>query len=121
MRSEAVDSAAFGARPQASSRSYGTAVALSAVFGFVGVHHFYLGRHLEGILDLGLSIGWVTCFATGDVLTGAVFLLLDLAHALVVTVLLLTGNFRDGQGRIVAYPGQRLDVALTNQDMRRPS
>jgi hypothetical protein len=87
----------------------------------VGVQHFYLGRHLEGILDVGLTLGWIACFATGDLLTGSLFLLADLGHAFVVTIRLLTGNFRDGQGRVVCYPGQRLGAALTNPDMRRPS
>jgi hypothetical protein len=31
-------------------------------------------------------------------------------HALVVTIVLFTGNFRDGEGRIVCYPGQKLSI-----------
>jgi hypothetical protein len=93
---------------QPSPRSYATAVALSAVFGFLGVQHFYLGRWGEGLLDLALSAAWVGCFATGEMLYGAAFLLADLAHSLVVTIQLLTGNFRDGRGRVVCYPGQKL-------------
>ncbi len=91
-----------------SPKSYATAVILSSVVGFVGGHHFYLGRWTEGLLDLGLSIGWIYCFATGELLLGFVFLVADFAHALIVTIMLLTGNFRDGEGRRVVYPGQQL-------------
>jgi TM2 domain-containing membrane protein YozV len=95
---------------QPSRRKYSTAVVLSAVFGFVGVQHFYLGRFGEGILDLGLTVAWIYCFATTQFLLGGVFLIADFAHALTVTIMLLTGNFRDGDGHVVCYPGQKLDV-----------
>ena len=93
---------------QSSPKSYVTAVSLSAVFGFVGVQHFYLGRIGEGLVDLGLSIGWIVCFAAGDALLGTLLLVLDFGHSLVVTIMLLTGSFKDGSGRTVCYPGQKL-------------
>jgi TM2 domain-containing membrane protein YozV len=93
----------------ASDKSYGTAVALSAAVGFLGVQHFYLGRVGEGLLDLGLSLAWIYCFATGAPLLGVVFFLADWGHSLTVTILLLTGNFRDGEGRLVCYPGQKAE------------
>jgi TM2 domain-containing membrane protein YozV len=102
-----------------SPKSYGTAVCLSAIFGFLGIQHFYLGRWREATLDLALSLGWFVCFALGEPLWGVAFLAADGAHAFIVTIMLLTGNFRDGQGRIVAYPGQKLGTSHTNQDMRR--
>lgn len=92
-----------------SRKSYATAVSLSAVFGFMGIQHFYLGRPGEGLLDLGLSAGWIWCFATGEPLLGLLFFLADWGHSIAVTILLLTGNFRDGEGKLVCYPGQRLD------------
>jgi TM2 domain-containing membrane protein YozV len=91
-----------------SPKRYSTAVILSAVFGFVGLQHFYLGRHGEGLLDLGLSVGWIYCFATGEFLLGGLLLAADCIHALIVTIALLTGNFRDGDGNVVAYPGQKI-------------
>jgi hypothetical protein len=91
-----------------SSKNYATAVSLSGVFGFIGLQHFYLRRWGEGLLDLGLTAGWLWGFLTGDVIWGAVFLVVDFAHALFVTIALLTGNFRDGSGRLVCYPGQKL-------------
>jgi len=91
-----------------SPKSYTTAVALSAIFGFVGVQHFYLGRLGEGLVDVGLTIGWIVSFATGEVFLGVVLILLDFAHSMTVTIMLLTGNFRDGGGRIVCFPGQKL-------------
>lgn len=93
---------------QPSPRSYATAVALSAVFGFVGIQHFYLRRWAEGILDVGLTAGWISFFVKADWLWGAAFLVLDLGHTFVVTIMLLTGNFKDGDGRPVCYPGQKL-------------
>ncbi|HET6304108.1 MAG TPA: TM2 domain-containing protein [Myxococcota bacterium] len=96
--------------PKSSPKSYATAVSLSAVFGFMGVQHFYLGRFAEGILDLGLSAAWVWSFASGEMLLGVVLALLDFAHSLTVTIQLLTGNFKDGRGRVVCYPGQRLTI-----------
>ena len=93
-----------------SRKKYSTAVILSAVFGFVGIQHFYLGRLGEGILDLGLTAAWIYCFATAQLLLGVLFLIADFVHALAVTIMLLTGNFRDGDGHVVCYPGQKLSV-----------
>lgn len=119
MYPEPLPAQTLGPFVQVSPRSYGTVVALSAILGFLGIQHFYLGRWGEGILDLALSLAWFVCFALGEPLLGFAFLLADGGHALVVTIMLLTGNFRDGQGRIVAYPGQRLGMPYSNQDMRR--
>ncbi len=91
-----------------SDRSYAKAVILSGIFGFVGVQHFYLRRWAEGLLDVGLTAGWLWGFATGRAIWGVVFLVADCAHALFVTIALLTVNFRDGSGRLVCYPGQKL-------------
>ena len=95
-----------------SSKSYAKAVILSGVFGFVGLQHFYLGRWREGLLDLGLTAGWLWGFLTGHVLLGVVFLVVDSAHAFFVTIALLTGSFRDGSGRLVCYPGQKLKTKM---------
>ncbi len=92
-----------------SPKSYATAVILSSVFGFIGVQHFYLGRWGEGMLDVGLTLGWICSFATGEALLGTGFLLVDVIHAFVVTIQLFTGNFKDGDGRRVCYPGQKLN------------
>jgi hypothetical protein len=100
----------FAASLQPSPKSYATAVALSAVFGFLGVQHLYLGRWAEALVDAALTAGWVSCFATGEVLYGAAFALADLGHSLAVTIQLLTGNFKDGRGRVVCYPGQKLTI-----------
>ena len=91
-----------------SDKSYVTAVCLSSVFGVIGVQHFYLGRTLEGCIDLFLTLGWIYCFATGEVLYGILFVAMDVIHAFVTTIMLLTGSFKDGQGKYVCYPGQKL-------------
>jgi hypothetical protein len=112
-----VEADPFGRR---SSKSYARAVVLSGVLGFIGLQLFYLGRIGEGLIDVGLTIAWIYCFFAGLAAWGVLFLACDLGHSLIVTVLLLTGNFRDSHGRIVAYPGQRLaGVQSNNQEMRR--
>jgi TM2 domain-containing membrane protein YozV len=97
---------------QRSRRSYTTAVVLSSIFGFVGIQHFYLGRWGEGLLDVGLTIGWISALLTGHVLWLLLFLVADGGHVFVVTIMLLTGNYRDGDGLRVCYPGQRLAPRL---------
>lgn len=96
-----------------SPKSYAVAVALSGVFGFIGIQHFYLGRWIEGLLDVGLTIGWVTCFfLIGEPAYGALFLMADLAHSFIVSIMLMIGTYRDGRGRLVCYPGQKLPDRL---------
>ncbi len=93
-----------------SQKSYGAAVSLCMIFGIVGVHHFYLGNLVHGILDLGLFIvGFGLIIAGGDpgmMLLGGFLIALDVIHTLVVTILLLVGKVKDAEGRLVAYPGQ---------------
>jgi TM2 domain-containing membrane protein YozV len=92
-----------------SKKSYAIAVCLSAVFGIIGVQHFYLGRYFLGLTDLSLSILAVYCFISGQFLYALLFLGLDFFHSLIITIRLLTGSFEDGEGCIVCYPGQELN------------
>ncbi len=94
---------------QRSPKDYVVAVALSGVFGILGIQHFYLGRYLEGTCDLGLSITGYYFLMTGEVGLGILALFIDGIHTIVVTIMLLTGSFRDGDGHRVCYPGQRLN------------
>lgn len=93
---------------QPSDKSYTIAVCLSAIFGVIGIQHFYLGRWVEATIDLCLFIGTVYFFFTGQI--GLAFLVgsIDALHTFIVTIMLLTGSFRDGHGRLVLYPGQKL-------------
>ena len=95
---------------QVSDKSYGVAVTLSMVFGLLGVQHFYLGRIMLGLTDVGLTLGFIfLVFFTDDpglVILGIILFVADCVHTLVTTLLLFTGNFKDGAGRVVAYPGQ---------------
>jgi len=93
-----------------SEKSYLVAVCLSACFGIIGIQHFYLGRWLLGIVDLGLSICVLVSFIHGHFIIAGIFFAADFLHTTVVTIMLLTGTFADGQGRIVAYPGQNLNI-----------
>ena len=91
-----------------SPKSYAVAVILSAIFGILGVHHFYCGRHLHGIFDLGLSIGGFVALGFEAYALGIGLLLVDFIHTLIVTIQLLIGVYRDGDGRVITYPGQKL-------------
>jgi hypothetical protein len=104
--------------PEVSPKSYGNAVALSAIFGFAGVQHLYLGRYGLFLVDLLLSVGWFACFIVGETLLGFVLLAADCGHAFMVTIQLLTGSFEDGRGRLVCYPGQKIGPDFRNQPMR---
>lgn len=91
-----------------SEKSYTIAVCLSAIFGVIGIQHFYLGRYLEATIDLGLAIATVYFFVSGQFGLAFLFGAADALHTLIVTIMLLTGSFRDGRGRLVMYPGQRI-------------
>ena len=93
---------------QPSSKSYAIAVSLSAIFGVMGVHHFYLGRYVEGIFDFSLFVTTLYCYFTGNILWAIAFFIIDSLHTFVITIMLLTGTFKDGKGRFVCYPGQKL-------------
>ena len=91
-----------------SEKSYVIAVCLSGIFGMVGIQHFYLGRYVEACLDLGMFILAVYFVLVGQSGLALLVFVLDGLHTIVVTFMLLTGTFRDGDGRLVCYPGQRL-------------
>ena len=96
-------------RPKCSLKSYAVAVSLSAIFGFVGIHHFYLGRHLEGLADVWMTAAWVYYLLIDwSPWLGFTILAVDLIHTFVVSLMLLTGSFKDGDGRIICYPGQEM-------------
>lgn len=91
-----------------SSKSYVVAVCLSAVFGVMGIHHLYLGRWGEFLLDFGLMVLTIYFYFNGQLIWALVFGLIDILHTFIITIMLLTGSFKDGQGKLVCYPGQRL-------------
>lgn len=81
---------------------------LSAILGFIGAQHFYLGRYGEGVMDVALTIGWIYFFFRAKIIFALIFLGFDFLHAFITTIMLLTGSFADGKGKIVCYPGQNL-------------
>ena len=97
-----------------SPKKYGVAVCLSAIFGLLGIHHFYLGRWLHGLIDLSMTIGAFTLImivsveSPNAVIAGVLLLAVDIIHTIIITILLLTGSYKDGSGKIVAYPNQKL-------------
>ena len=93
-----------------SRKSYAIAVSLSGIFGVVGIQHFYLERWLEAFIDLGLAITAVFLLLTGEPMWALLVAAIDALHTFIVTIMLLTGSFRDGHGRLVCYPGQKLNL-----------
>ena len=94
-------------RSWVSDKSYGTSVAICAVFGVIGIHHFYVERWLMGFLDFGLFVLTITLFVMGYTGLGILVALIDATHTVFVTYKLLVGEYKDGQGRIIAYPDQK--------------
>ena len=92
-----------------SDKNYVVAVSLCFIFGVIGIHHFYLGRWLEGFLDLGLFILSIFFFLNEQPGLALLTLTIDWLHTFVVTILLLIGAIKDGQGKVVCYPGQKLN------------
>ena len=93
-----------------SPKSYVIAVCLSAIFGVVGFQHFYMGRIVEGVLDFGAVVLAIYFFAAGSEGWAVLVLIIDGIHTFVVTIMLLTGSFKDGDGRVICYPGQKLYI-----------
>ena len=91
-----------------SDKSYVVAVCISAIFGVVGIHHFYLGRYIEGVIDFSLFVATLYFFFTGQIGWAALFFIVDSLHTFIITIMLLTGSFNDGKGKRICYPGQRL-------------
>ncbi|ODS23904.1 hypothetical protein AB835_06650 [Candidatus Endobugula sertula] len=92
-----------------SEKNYIVAVCLSAIFGVLGIHHFYLGRYIEGVIDLSLAILALYLYINGLLLWAILVFVIDSIHTLIITILLLTGSFKDGKGNYVCYPGQKLN------------
>lgn len=94
-----------------SDKSYVVAVCLSGVFGLMGIHHFYLGRYVEGLIDFGLFVATLYFYYSGELLWAALVFAIDFLHTFIITILLLTGSFKDGKGKYICYPGQKLGNA----------
>jgi len=92
-----------------SDKSYMVAVSLSGIFGVLGIHHFYLGRYFEGILDFSLAIISFYLYVNGHFGWAILVFLIDAVHTFVITIMLLIGSFKDGKGNYVCYPGQQLN------------
>ena len=93
---------------QVSNKSYIVAASLSAVFGVAGFHHFYIGRYIEGLIDFSLCITAIYLYFTGSFGWAVAVFAIDSLHTFIITIMLLTGSFKDGKGGLICYPGQRL-------------
>ena len=86
---------------ESSDKKYGVAVALSGVFGLLGIHHFYLGRFFHGLVDLSLTLTGVYFLMGEQEILGWSILAVDYIHTVVVMIMLLIGAYKDSQGKIV--------------------
>jgi TM2 domain-containing membrane protein YozV len=89
-----------------SKKNYGVAVVFASVFGILGIHYFYIGRTVIGLIDLALSIAAFVCFIQGMILLAIVLFFVDLLHSIYATYRLFTGQEHDGEGKLIIYPGQ---------------
>lgn len=92
-----------------SEKNYIVAVCLSGIFGVIGIHHFYLGRYVEGIIDFSMFCLSIYFYSTGQLLWAVLFFVADYLHTFIITIMLLIGAFKDGKGHVVCYPGQKLN------------
>lgn len=86
-----------------SDKSYGVAVALCGIFGVMGIHHFYIGNYLHGLLDVGLFVLFVYLLFINSPIAFLV-LLIDLGHTVYVFFNLIVGKQKDGHGRLIRQP-----------------
>ena len=92
-----------------STKKYSTAVILSGIFGVIGIHHFYLDRWKMGLLDFCLFLCAILLYYTNHILIAGVLFTIDGIHTIIVTYLLLTGQYKDGKGNLIIFPGQKLN------------
>lgn len=91
-----------------SSKSYSIAVSLCGVFGIIGVHHFYIGNILHGVLDLSLFITAIFLLNTpGSEALGGILLLIDFLHTFVVFYKLITEKQKDGNGKFITIASNK--------------
>jgi hypothetical protein len=86
-----------------SNKSYGVAVTLCGIFGTLGVHHFYIGNWLHGVIDLALFIAFIILIINGPLALSLLFLGIDVVHTLFVFYKLIIGNQHDGHGRLITW------------------
>lgn len=86
-----------------SEKSYGVAVTLCGVFGTVGIHHFYIGNWLHGLIDLAMFVAFVLLYMNDSIIAAIAVLLVDLLHTLYVFYKLIVGEQHDGRGRLITW------------------
>jgi len=69
----------------------------------MGIHHFYIGNYLHGILDLGLFIGFIWLYVLGSPLALLV-LFVDCIHTAYVFFMLIVGKQKDADGKVIRQP-----------------
>lgn len=95
-------------QPIQSEKKYATAVILSGIFGLMGIHHFYVERWDMAFLDAGLFVGTFILYLFDFSVYATLLLIVDVVHTVIVTYLLLVGQYKDGEGKLITYPGQKI-------------
>jgi hypothetical protein len=89
-----------------SSKNYGVSVSLCGIFGMLGIHHFYIGNWLHGFFDLLLLIFGVVLYSSSEQpqeAIGAILLMIDAVHTVLVFYKLIVENQKDGDGKLIVY------------------
>ena len=58
------------------------------------------------MIDFSMTLGGILLIAIGYHLEGILVIGIDVIHTFIVTILLFIGAYKDGEGNLVAYPGQ---------------
>lgn len=62
-----------------------------------------------GLLDFCLFLCTILLYFTNQILICGVLFTIDVTHTIIVTYLLLTGQYKDGKGNLIIFPGQKLN------------
>jgi len=74
----------------------------------MGIHHFYVERWAMGFFDLGLFLAFFFFWLKADYIFAIPLLLIDLVHTVIVTYWLFVGKYKDGSGKLITFPGQKI-------------
>jgi TM2 domain-containing membrane protein YozV len=88
-----------------SRKSYVAAVCLAAIFGTLGIHHFYVGRWFHGLFDLSLLIAAGIFFFSSAWMLAGMFFFVDVVHNTYFVYKLIIGEYRDGSGKLIGVLG----------------
>ena len=73
---------------------------------------FIIFTWADGCMEsqISMTVGALTLIGIGSKVVGFTVLGIDIIHTLIVSILLLTGSYKDGNGDVITYPGQTIKI-----------